>query len=131
MSKNAMQPRHSSDPSLIFVFGSNLAGYHGAGSAREAFKFWDAQWGCGEGPTGRAYAIPTKDWNMRTLPISDITKSVDKFLLYAGAHPELRFRIVAIGCGLAGYAPIQIAPLFHLAPLNCELPAEFRPREKR
>jgi len=28
-------------------------------------------------------------------------------------------------CGLAGYADLQIAPLFHAAPSNCHLPPEW------
>ena len=43
----------------IFVFGSNLAGRHGAGSALHAAKRYGAQRGIGEGRTGDAYAIPT------------------------------------------------------------------------
>lgn len=50
----------------IFVFGSNLAGIHGAGSARHAQKHHGAEWLVGSGPTGRAYAIPTKDEQLRT-----------------------------------------------------------------
>lgn len=110
---------------VIFVFGSNLAGRHGRGSAREALERWGAQYGIGEGRTGDAYAIPTKGRQLEILPLSSIALSVISFLEYAHAHPELHFRIVAIGCGLAGYKPAQIAPLFAGAPQNCELPREF------
>ena len=44
----------------IFVFGSNLAGNHGAGAALEAHKNWGAKLGVGIGLTGDSYAIPTK-----------------------------------------------------------------------
>lgn len=109
----------------IFVFGSNLAGIHGAGSARAAHKDHGAVWGCGIGHQGDSYAIPTKDAHIQTLPIEDVAIHVGNFLDYAHAHPELTFDIVAIGCGLAGFKPEEIAPLFKFAPLNCNLPEDF------
>jgi hypothetical protein len=45
----------------IFVFGSNLAGRHGAGAALAALKDHGAIYGRGEGLQGQSYAIPTKD----------------------------------------------------------------------
>lgn len=102
----------------IFVFGSNLAGRHGAGAALEAWKHHRAQRGVGKGPTGRAYAIPTKDRDLNTLPLSAIEKHVNEFLAYAAAHPELEFHLTRVGCGLAGYTDADIAPMFALAPDN-------------
>ena len=113
-------PRH------IFVFGSNLAGRHGAGSALHAAKNFGAQYGIGEGRTGDAYAIPTKDAKLRVLPLDDIRRSVDTFIEYALDHDLLVFDIVKIGCGLAGYTEDQIAPMFALAPRNCNLPEGWR-----
>lgn len=89
----------------IFVFGSNLAGRHGAGSALHAVKHYNAVRGVGVGPTGQAYAIPTKDEDLRVLPLATIRGYVADFLAYAEQNPKLKFRIVAIGCGLAGYLP--------------------------
>lgn len=43
----------------IFVFGSNLNGYHGGGAARLAMNKWGARWGKGVGIQGQTYAIPT------------------------------------------------------------------------
>ena len=43
----------------IFVFGSNLEGMHMGGAARIAHEKFGAEWGVGDGPTGRCYAIPT------------------------------------------------------------------------
>lgn len=111
---------------VIFVFGSNLAGIHGAGSAREAYKNWGAVWGQGIGRQGRAYAIPTKDLNIRNiLPLEVIQPFVDGFKAYARKHPELEFRVVKIGCGLAGYTPAQIAPMFRDSPDNVHLHHDF------
>lgn len=110
----------------IFVFGSNLAGRHGAGSAREAVLKYGAQYGIGEGRTGNAYAIPTKDEILRVLPLSVIGEAVARFLRYARANPCDTFYVVEIGCGLAGYTPEQIAPLFRDLPANVWLPTRFK-----
>lgn len=111
----------------IFVFGSNLAGRHGRGSAREAVLKHGAKYGVGIGLQGNSYAIPTKDETLAVLPLSRIQDEVSKFICFAKARPEWVFNIVAIGCGLAGYSPCQIAPLFREAPRNCVIPKEFLP----
>jgi hypothetical protein len=104
---------------MILVFGSNRKGIHGAGSAQVAFRRYGAEFGIGEGRTGNAYAIPTKETPYRGRSISDIRASVDLFLEYARAHPELEFAVVRVGCGLAGRTDEQMAPLFDSAPENC------------
>jgi hypothetical protein len=110
----------------IFVFGSNLAGRHGAGSAKTARTVYGAKYGIGVGPTGSAYAIPTKDANLKVLPLEIIKQHVEAFVEYARFHEEHTFDVVAIGCGLAGYKPKQIAPLFgDDVPDNVNLPDEF------
>lgn len=101
-----------------FVFGSNTKGIHGAGAARFAMQRHGAVYGVGEGPTGNAYAIPTKDDNIETLPISAIELHVDRFIAYAEQHPDQEFSLTAIGTGLAGLSPEEIAPLFKNAPDN-------------
>lgn len=110
---------------MIFVFGSNLAGRHGAGSALHARRNHGAVPGRGLGRMGNSYAIPTKDHRLRTLPLEDIRRYAAEFLAYARNHPELTFEVVAIGCGLAGYTPEQIAPFFKGATTNVQLPKEF------
>jgi len=97
-----------------------------AGAAKHARLHHSAQWGVGEGRTGWAYAIPTKDHAIRTLPLEQIRPGVERFLDYAREHPELTFEVTAIGTGLAGYKPHQIAPMFAGAPSNCELPEGWR-----
>jgi hypothetical protein len=110
---------------MIFVFGSNMAGRHGKGAALHARKHHGAIYGQGIGRQGNSYAIPTKDANLKTLSLLDIFQHVEEFKSYARANPDLRFQVTAIGCGLAGYKPGQIAPFFKDAPENCELPFEF------
>lgn len=110
----------------IFIFGSNLAGIHGAGAARKALEF-GAVMGKGVGFKGRTYAIPTKDENIRTMPIEAIEPYVKQFINYASKNQHLTFLVSKIGCGLAGYSPEDIAPLFEDALLypNIVLPEEF------
>lgn len=96
----------------IFVFGSNLAGRHGKGAALAAKESHGAKYGVGVGRTGNAYAIPTKDQNLKTLPIAEIAKHVKDFLAYAKSNPELSFQLTPVGTGLAGYKHQDIAPLF-------------------
>lgn len=110
----------------IFVFGSNLAGRHGKGAALYAFQNHGAIYGQGIGRQGNAYAIPTKDQYLRTLPLKIISRHVDNFLAYARAHSNEEFYVTKIGCGLAGYKESDIAPMFKNAPINCELPEGWR-----
>lgn len=106
----------------IFVFGSNLQGCHGGGAARTAYRHFGAEWGKGTGRTGRCYAIPTMHGG-----VDAIRPYVDEFISYAKSHPELKFLVTRIGCGIAGFKDSQIAPLFRecLSLSNVYLPATF------
>jgi hypothetical protein len=95
----------------IFVFGSNTSGKHSRGAAKRSLT-WGAIWGQGEGLQGKTYGIPTKNSKIRTLPISDIKPFVERFIQFAKEHPTMIFLVTEIGCGLAGYKPKDIAPLF-------------------
>lgn len=111
----------TNDRQSIFVFGSNLAGRHGEGAALHARQQYGAVYGVGEGRTGNAYAIPTKDRHLRTLPLTEIVPFVQAFLAYARARPEITFEVTPIGTGHAGYSHQDIAPMFEGAPANCRL----------
>lgn len=112
---------------MIFVFGSNLAGIHGAGAAAYARFHEGAVNGQGIGHHGNSYAIPTKDQNIQSLSLKDIKGHVDTFVGYAMKHPELTFKVTQIGCGLAGFTPEQIAPMFRYAPQNCAFDSAWYP----
>lgn len=115
------------DPGQIFVFGSNLVGYHGAGAARAALK-WGAEMGVGVSLSGQTYALPTKDGLIQTMTLPDIEYHIDELIGCIVENPDKHFLITKIGCGLAGYTPKDIAPLFGVAFLemaNCSLPQEF------
>ena len=106
----------------VFVFGSNLAGMHGGGAARIARLRFGAVMGNGVGMQGRSYAIPTMQGGTET-----IRPYVNDFIAYAKEHPELTFLVTPIGCGIAGFEPEDIAPLFELASNveNIWLPKSF------
>lgn len=110
----------------IFVFGSNLAGRHGKGAAKTALMEHGAKYGRGIGWQGQAYAIPTKDHSMKTLPLEYIKRHVENFIEFAVTHPTWTFNVTRVGCGLAGYKDWQIAPFFKDAPTNCNLPEGWR-----
>lgn len=97
-------------PNEIFVFGSNLRGAHGGGAARMAYEHFGAVWGKGVGMYGQTYAIPTMQGGVET-----IKPYVDDFLRFASVHGELDFLVTEIGCGIAGFTPREIAPLFFKA----------------
>lgn len=106
----------------IFVFGSNEAGIHGAGAARFARINKGAKFGKGNGLVGYSYAIPTKDWNIKTLPYKDVANYVRKFVAFAEDHPDLSFQLTRVGCGLAGFTDEEMIPLFVGLPLNVQIP---------
>jgi len=115
------------DAKVVFVFGSNLAGRHGAGAALWAKRFHGAVYGRGQGPEGHSYAIPTKDWDVYTpLSLERIKVNVEDFKDYARRHPGKTFQVTRIACGRAGYKDAQIAPMFLGAPINCKLPIEWK-----
>ena len=107
------------EPNQVFVFGSNLAGRHTKGAAKQAVKFGAID-GKHFGLQGSSFAIPTKDKYLRyplrlkgsTAEDLSIAYYVSIFVYIARMRPELTFLVTPIGCGHSGYTPRQIAPLF-------------------
>jgi hypothetical protein len=114
----------------IFVFGSNESGIHKAGAAKIATESFGAKMGIGYGPTGKCFAIPTKSWEIKgVLPQAAIECFVGRFSEYCLMYPDKKFLVTKIGCGLAGYKPEDIAPIFAAFDdkmfSNVSLPQEF------
>ncbi len=109
------------DENEIFVFGSNVNGFHGGGAARFAMNKFGAVWGTGEGLQGSSYAIPTMEG------LANTEMAVKRFYLFAREHENYKFYVTPIGCGIAGYDPKDIAPMFfEIAHLdNVYLPLSF------
>jgi len=114
-------------PNQIFVFGANSAGRHGLGAAKLALNKFGAKYGVGRGLQGQSYALPTKDFDIETLPLYDIERNIKEYLDFAGKNPHLEFLTTKIGAGLAGYSVDQIGPIFgkYPVPQNVILPIEF------
>lgn len=109
-------------PNEVFVFGSNLSGFHGGGAARAAMERFGAIWGQGVGLQGQSYAIPTMQGGVET-----IKPYVDEFIDFARSRQDLFFYVTRIGCGIAGFKDEEIAPLFKEATqlTNVALPHSF------
>lgn len=112
---------YSLAPNEIFVFGSNALGMHHAGAARVAYNEFGAEWGNGEGLQGQSYSIPTMEGEHNT------KLAIMRFTQYAREHPELKFLVTPVGCGIAGNTPEEIAPMFKDAAYleNVYLPISF------
>ena len=96
----------------LFVFGSNLAGRHGKGAALYANKHYGAVYGVGEGLTGNAYALPTKNKSIQPLSLTHIEGAIRRFLEVARSMPDCRFLLTPVGTGLAGYPKKDIWEIF-------------------
>jgi hypothetical protein len=107
------------EPGEVFVFGSNMSGAHGGGAARFAYERFGAVWGQSEGLQGSSYGIDT----MSGLAVFE--EQAARFLAFARQHPELRFLVTEVGCGIAGYTPAQVAGFFGDPPENVVLPDSF------
>ena len=121
---NRITPEHitSLKSNEIFVFGSNLAGAHAGGAAYLAYQRFGAVMGQGVGLQGQSYAIPTMQGGANT-----ILPYVEEFIAFAQQHPEMTFLVTKIGCGIAGFTPAEIAPLFAgaIEVENIHLPMDF------
>lgn len=109
------------NPDEIFVFGSNIQGMHMGGAARVAYNKYGAEWGNGEGLQGQSYALPTMEG------LESTKLAVNNFQECAKEHPHLKFYVTPVGCGIAGYSPEEIAPMFNDAAQleNVYLPISF------
>ena len=115
-------------PHEIFVFGSNLQGQHVGGAAKIAYEKFGAEWGMEEGETGKTYAIPTVDFTTESqMELEDIKMFVHRFIEHVKVNANKKYIVTAIGCGIAGFKPSEIAPMFSecLFIGNVSLPKTF------
>ena len=97
---------------LVFVFGSNLLGIHGAGAALTAKKECGAKHGEGRGYTGSSYALPTKASPRFSLSPSEVNTNISEFLTEAKRATMTEFLLTPVGTGLAGFSPYWIVGRF-------------------
>lgn len=107
------------DDGEVFVFGSNGAGAHMGGAAAMAVAKFGVVYGQAEGLQGQSYAINTMDG------FEVMEEQASRFIEFAKGHPELKFLVTEIGCGIAGYTSEDVALLFADVPENVVLPASF------
>ena len=110
----------------ILVVGTNYKGVHGAGAAKYAKTNYGLIWGVSEGFSGRCYAIPTKDLDIKSLPLDMIEKHVERFIDQTYIKNHLTFYVTPIATGLAGYNAQDIAPMFRLCNRNCIFEIEWQ-----
>ena len=130
----------------VFVFGSNLRGFHGAGSAGDAsfgvegnkwrdFEYdkkphgWKGKWnvkgvgrGFQQGTEGASYALPTvvAPGMLKSIGASDLENNIVEFYHFAFEHPELEFLVAYSATGgtpiLNGYTIDNMAYFFGVQP---------------
>jgi hypothetical protein len=119
-----------SDPLVIFVYGSNLQGIHGAGAAKVAVEQYGAVFGQGVGLIGQSYGIATrvKKGTIVSLPLETVKRHVSLFVdfTHSPLAQHYKFFVTGVGCGRAGFHESQIAPLFTEA-INCSFPDTWEP----
>ena len=108
----------------ILVFGSNLNGSHGGGSALQAKNDFGAVEGIGEGLTGQCYAFPTLDKKMKKVSKKALIASKELLYKCAEENPTKTFLVTKVGCGIAGFKEEDIKAIFKgEKPKNVILPA--------
>ena len=120
---------------VVFVFGSNPEGRHGAGSAKVARTHFGAIYGQGEGLQGHSYALPTKDLRIpgyRTISEEQIIENIDRMYKVAESMPEKKFMVAyrtrADERSLCGYSGKELVDMFLYWPVpeNVYFSAEWR-----
>ena len=103
---------YKENPNLIFVFGSNTDGLHGAGAAKFAFDYLNAEMGKAEGITGQTYALPTKKFSRYAYEqLVLIQSSIIKFYQFVIENKDDNnfYILTAIGTGLSEVPINEIA----------------------
>lgn len=121
-------------PGLIFVFGSNPEGRHGAGTALVAMNVFGAKYGVARGRTGDAYGIVTTDLRNKrrpNVPKNSIKAEIREMYSYALENPDLSFHVAYSGTSprnLSGFTNEEIADMFieaGLPPVNVVFERDF------
>lgn len=106
-------------PNEIIVVGTNAHGQHHGGAAAQAHRDFGLAWGVAVGMSGQTYAITTMDG------LDDMEAGAHCLYEHALCVPDKTFYVTALGCGIAGHAPKDVAPFFADPPKNVVLPPEF------
>ena len=127
-------------PNEVFIFGSNLQGFHGAGAAgfasfgrpgniwraerySEKPDGWKGKWnvkgrgeGFQQGTEGSSYALPTvaRAGAKRSRTPSEIVVSIKKLYEFAAQNPDKKFLVAGSmsGTPLNGYTPEEMVDMY-------------------
>ena len=116
---------------IVFVYGSNKAGKHGAGAALFATMHFGAKQGH-TGLIGNSYGLSTKDESLKPLPLEKIETKITFLISLAKAQPDKLFILTPVGCGLAGYKRRDIWKMLQdngPLPLNLVLSSSWAEKE--
>lgn len=105
------------EPNQIFVFGSNIEGRHGAGTAKLCLNKYGAKWGQASGLQGQSYGLITTELRTYKFPSrspEEVLAEIKKFYNFAKQNPDKEFLVAytADGYNLCGYTSKQLANLF-------------------
>ena len=92
----------------VFVFGSNMNGFHSGGAAKLANEKFGAIWGKSEGPQGKSYAICTLDTRMNKVSLNYIKWQLEDLVKYAKSKKDKIFLLTPVGTGIAGFSLEEI-----------------------
>lgn len=112
-------------PNQIFVFGSNLNGWHAGGAARQAKELFGAIEGIGHGFQGNSYALPTLDEKMQPLSLEKINHYLRHLGLDAKLEPKKEFLLTPVGTGICGYSLQEIKSILPKFPPNVKLVGDW------
>lgn len=110
----------------IFVFGSNLAGHHLGGAAKQAHEQFGAEWGVGEGLTGQCYAFPTLDVAFRKVSLRSLVNSRNRLYKFCKHNSDKEFLLTKVGTGIAVFQENEMKDLFCDPPKNLILPDDWK-----
>lgn len=110
----------------VFVFGSNLAGKHIGGGAKQALEKFGAIEGQSEGLQGQSYAFPTLTKEFQQRHHLDLKESIRKLFHVAVEHDDKEFLLTKVGCGIAGYSEAYMKGMFRDMPKNVTLPEDWK-----
>ncbi len=101
---------------MIFVFGSNLMGIHGAGAALDAHtRGFPLHLGVGIHWPSMCYALPSKESPTYSLKSHVIKLYVAQLCEFGNRESNHKFQITRVGCGLAGFSDFEMAIMFEAA----------------
>ena len=103
---------------IIFVFGSNPEGKHGAGAAKVALQKYGAKNGKGDGLVGNSYALITTEMRKGRprITLEQITDNMRRLYEVARKMPDKRFMVAYRNLPnmrtLCGYTGAQMMQCF-------------------